>query len=311
MTKNIKKLPSVAVLLAAYNGVNYLKDQVDSILNQNFCDITVYISIDRSSDGTEILARKIASSDHRVKLLPYEGYFGGAAANFFRLICDVDISNFDYVAFSDQDDIWYPFKINMAIELIANTSSDCYSSNVNAFWSSGKEILINKAQKQCQYDYFFEAAGPGCTYVLKRAVVENVKDLIIDHSSEISKVNLHDWFIYAFARSRGYHWVLDPRPSMAYRQHTANQVGVNIGWQAYLTRTKKIGNGWWISQARLIAKLCKLDNDFFFKPWQRPGRLGMLWLAINSYRSRRRIRDRFFFTTLCLCLVVIGDHSDE
>ena len=47
------ELPKVAVLLAAYNGMQWIEEQLTSILGQSAVDVTVYISIDPSTDGTE------------------------------------------------------------------------------------------------------------------------------------------------------------------------------------------------------------------------------------------------------------------
>lgn len=304
-------LPKIAVCLAAFNGREWLREQLDSILVQKNVVVTVFVSVDRSNDGTEFWVNEFSKIDKRVIQLPQGFQFGGAAANFFRLLNDVYFAAFDYVSLADQDDVWYPDKLWRAVMSLSESGSDCYSSNVLAFWDDGKERLIDKAQSQTDLDFLFEAAGPGCTYVLKRAVVEDFKLLLVSHSSEIAKVGLHDWFIYAFARSRGYHWIIDPRPSMAYRQHAFNQVGVNAGWRAYLARAKKIVGGWGIAQARLIVLLTGLESDPFCKPWRRPGRLGMLWLALNAYRARRKVSDRFIFAAACLLLAIVGDRSNE
>ena len=45
--------PLIAVCLAAYNGRAYLQDQMDSILGQAGVNVLVFVSVDRSSDGTE------------------------------------------------------------------------------------------------------------------------------------------------------------------------------------------------------------------------------------------------------------------
>lgn len=42
-----------------------------------------------------------------------------------------------------------------------------YSSNVTAFWPANKRKLVSKAQPQRTSDFMFEAAGPGCTYLLQ------------------------------------------------------------------------------------------------------------------------------------------------
>lgn len=102
--------PRFAVLLAAYNGMQWLPEQLDSILSQVGVDVTVYVSTDRSSDGTYAWVCDVADTDPRVVPLTYGEVFGGAAKNFFRLLRDVDLEPFDYIAFADQDDIWLPDK---------------------------------------------------------------------------------------------------------------------------------------------------------------------------------------------------------
>jgi rhamnosyltransferase len=303
--------PRFAVLLAAYEGEGNIREQLQSILDQENVIVKVIISVDPSRDGTAALVEEFANRDARVLMLPVLKTSGGAGQNFLRLLHEVDLAGFEYIAFADQDDIWYAEKLRRAIQVLQTANADGYSSNVLAFWEDGTKKLIDKAQKQQAWDFLFEAAGPGCTYVLKRTVVEDFKTILVSRSDEVSKIGLHDWFIYAFARSRGYCWTIDPKPSMAYRQHASNQVGVNTGWRAYLVRAKKIIGGWGISQARLIARLTGLENDPFCRPWRRPGRLGMLWLALNAYRARRKVSDRFVFAAACLLLAVVGDRSGE
>ncbi|MBW2187408.1 MAG: glycosyltransferase [Deltaproteobacteria bacterium] len=149
----------IAVLLAAHNGVAWLKEQVDSILNQHKVEVTLFVSVDRSSDGTEVWFDKLSKQDNRVVILPHGQSFGGAAPNFFRLIRDVDFDGFDYVSFADQDDIWHLNKLKRATEQLVLNKADAYSSNVTAFWPSGKEQIVFKSQLQCKWDYLFEAAG--------------------------------------------------------------------------------------------------------------------------------------------------------
>ena len=303
-------MKKIAVLLATFNGEPWLHQQIGSILKQDSVDISLFVSLDPSEDGSEALLRKLVAGDPRITLLPMLEPSGGAGANFFRLIRDVDFTGFDYIAFADQDDIWCEDKLSRAIAMIATSGAAGYSSNVTAFWADGREMLVDKAQKQNQFDFLFEAAGPGCTYVLERRVLEEFKALLNAESKAVRQVALHDWFVYAFFRAKGYHWIIDPLPSMAYRQHSLNQVGVNAGWKAYKVRASKIVVGWWISQARLIARLIGLGNHPFCKPWRQPGRIGMLWLALNAYRTRRKVSDMFFFAAACLFLAVIGDRSD-
>ena len=103
--------PRVLVLLAAFNGMEYLPAQMASILGQQAVAVQVVLSIDRSSDGTEAWVAQLAQQDARVSVLPGGQVFGGAAPNFFRLLSDVDMAGYDYVALADQDDLWHPDKL--------------------------------------------------------------------------------------------------------------------------------------------------------------------------------------------------------
>ena len=51
---------SVAVLLAAYNGIRWINEQINSILNQKYVNVVVYISVDISSDGTYEWCKELA-----------------------------------------------------------------------------------------------------------------------------------------------------------------------------------------------------------------------------------------------------------
>ena len=169
------KKPSVAVLLSAYNGIMWIEEQVISILSQENTSIEIFISIDLSNDKTYEWCLDFARGNINIKVLPYGERFGGAAKNFFRLIRDVDFSCFDYIAFSDQDDIWDGGKLLHAIKTIKQDDLDGYSSDVIAFWSNGRNKLVKKSFPQKKFDYFFESAGPGCTYVLKQQPAQKLE----------------------------------------------------------------------------------------------------------------------------------------
>lgn len=278
--------PNVAVLLAAYNGMQWIEEQVESIFLQSSVNITLFISVDLSTDGTHAWAQELADKDARVHVLSYGERFGGAGPNFFRLIREVDFAGFDAVALADQDDIWLPEKLKRACEKILSKQCDAYSSNVIAFWQDGREFLIDKAQPQRKLDYFFEAAGPGCTYVFSHKIILELQDFLNKMEPAQNKISLHDWFAYAFVRSRGYTWYIDPVPSMRYRQHENNQLGTNTGLDAYMQRFKLIQNSWFKQQIHEIAKQVDPENHEEIKR--------KLYLIRNFRQLRRRTRDSVF-----------------
>ncbi|WP_119688455.1 glycosyltransferase [Pseudomonas sp. PGPR81] len=299
-------VPRVLVLLAAYNGRAWITEQIESILQQAGVDIRIAISVDASTDGTETLASEWALRDTRVFCLPYGKRFGGAAPNFFRLLVDTNLEGYDYVAFADQDDIWLPNKLRRAHELLATGEYSAYSSDVLAFWPNGKEQVIRKSQREVAYDYLFEAAGPGCTYVFTSPLANVIKQNIVRHQNRIGDVSLHDWFCYAFARANGYRWYIDDQLHMRYRQHAHNQVGVNTGLSAFNKRLRQVFDGWWLRQASLIAQLIGMENHRFVRSWSTGKRSALFRLALRCGECRRRPRDKIAFAVLCVGLAIKG-----
>lgn len=281
----------ISVLLATYNGGNYLNEQLNSIRNQSNVEVLIVVSDDCSSDNSLQLLSESRTANSDLIVLSTKR-LGSAAANFFRLLRDADFSRVDYVALSDQDDIWQEDKLSYAVEKIRENNADAYSSNVTAFWPSGSQKLINKAQSQQQYDYMFESAGPGCTFVLTRKLALELQRFLIANQAQCNQFALHDWFIYAYARSNKYKWFIDPTPHMLYRQHAENVVGANVGFKAKLARWKKLRDGWLVEQALATANILGYSNALPMQKLMRYNFLDRLWLIFNVTKLRRRLRDR-------------------
>lgn len=282
----------VAVLLATYNGEVWLAEQLSSIQAQTDINLNMYISDDLSIDRTCSIVRTYTENHPNISWLPSKDKFGSAAANFFRLLRDADLTQVDYVGLSDQDDVWLEDKLIHAITLINKRNVDAYSSNVSAFWPNGKHKLIHKAQTQQQFDYMFESAGPGCTFVLTKKVALELQQFLIANQEKCQQVALHDWFIYAFVRSRGFKWFIDSESHMLYRQHADNVVGANVGLKAKLVRWGKLREGWLIKQALLIADILGYSNAWPVNKLKRYSLLDRLVLIVNVKKLRRRLRDR-------------------
>ena len=278
-----QKPAHIAVLLAAYNGREFITEQLDSILQQQGVSISLFISVDLSTDNTYQYCCDFARQYPQITVLDYGQHFGGAAANFYRLIKDVDFAQFDAVALADQDDIWLDTKLLTASTKLRKEGFAAYSSNVMAFWADGRKHLIHKANPQRNYDYLFEAAGPGCSYVLSTSALLQFKALLNSQWQQAQAIGLHDWFIYAFFRAHHLSWFIDPEYQLLYRQHAANQVGINKGWRANLKRLQLLRKGWCKQQVVGIADLVG-SPDLNVR-----SRLAIL---SNISQLRRRFRDR-------------------
>lgn len=271
----INQLPKVAVLLAAYNGEKYIKEQILSILNQKYVEIHIFISIDQSTDLTLKICKELQYQHNNITIINKgTEKFGSAGKNFYYLFKAVNLDGFDFIALSDQDDIWKENKLNRGVEVLKSQNCDGYSSDVECFWESGrKNKIIKKSYPQRKYDYLFEPAGPGCTYVLKNNLAIAIKNNI---NSSPQLPFHHDWFIYAFSRANGYKWHIDQTSNILYRQHNNNQEGANYGIKQKIKRLKKLKTGEYKSYINEILKSTKspfartlktkiIKNPFLFR----------------------------------------------
>lgn len=251
--------PKIAVLMAAYNGEKWIKKQIDSIFSQENVLVDLYISLDLSNDNSLLIIKDSLKKHSNLFLLPYGKKFGCAAKNFFRLINEVDISSYDYVAFADQDDIWLSAKLIHSINTMKTREADAYSADAIAFWPDNKKKLVKKSYPQKKYDFMFESAGPGFTYVFSIKSFLEFQEFTTSNLDIVLQLE-HDWLAYSYFRSKGYKWIIDNIPMVYYRQHDNNQFGANVSLSSYKHRLNLITNGWYANQVRTIVKILELPS---------------------------------------------------
>lgn len=108
----INNMRSVAILMATYNGGKYLRAQIESLQKQTFTDWTLYVQDDGSIDGTLDVIADIASDDPRIELVDIGLSRQGSGMNFMSLLNMVESQ---YYMFCDQDDVWFPDKIEKSM----------------------------------------------------------------------------------------------------------------------------------------------------------------------------------------------------
>ncbi|WP_345864869.1 glycosyltransferase [Shewanella algae] len=295
--------PKVCVLLAAYNGAEFIAEQLDSILNQKDVFIEIYISLDLSDDDTLTIISEYRSKYNNIFIMNYGERYGSAGKNFFHLIRNVDFVGFDFISFADQDDIWFSHKLSTSIKLMKNSGADAYSGNVIAFWPDGRRKLIRKDDDQVEFDYLFESSGPGCTFVLSNKLASKIKDLLNEKSEEIDMLWLHDWFCYSFARANGFEWYIGSEPLMLYRQHDNNQVGASEGLGALMSRAKVILSGDGIEKVVQQSKFLG-QNDTPIQLINSGSVFGLFKLAMMGKNCRRKTSEKALFTIALLLMAL-------
>jgi rhamnosyltransferase len=245
----------VLVILASYNGVKYIEEQINSIIQQEDVNLTLWVFDDGSNDGAiELLVSKF-SLNSNIEIVKNSIPTGSAANNFFQAIKTIDdsiIDAHDYIAFADQDDIWLPNKLKAAGKLLLSEKSDLYMSNL-VLWEekTNQKSIINKAYSQKKYDYLFEGGSAGCTYVFTAFLGKELKNKLNSINYQDWQFLSHDWFVYFFARLNHYKVVIDENAYILYRVHDTNVHGqLNIvSLFAIKERLKLIKEGWYFKQA--------------------------------------------------------------
>jgi len=297
--------PAILVLLATYNGMAHLAEQVDSILAQEGVDVRLVASDDGSSDGTAEWLAALAERDVRVTLLPQLPPSGGAAPNFYRLLRDVDARDGEFIAFADQDDIWLPRKLATQVQQLRAEGADVVSGSVLAFDAAGREHLVKKDYPQRRFDWLTESPGPGCSFLMTPRFVELARR-VLDEVPEARAAEFHDSLLYAIGRARGWRWHIDGDPLIRYRQHDANVLGANQGARGAATRLGMIRAKWHRGQAIIhaIAGIAVADEaerrelERILGLLRSPRRRDRWALARLAPQLRRRPRDRFVIGTL-------------
>jgi glycosyltransferase involved in cell wall biosynthesis len=221
MTPPISIMPRVAVLMSTYNGERFVGEQLKSILEQLPPNGAVMVRDDGSTDGT--LSAIAALGDTRISV--QEGSNLGFGPSFLSLLGDVS-RGVDMVMFADQDDVWLPGKIDRAWQRLsaAGTEPTLYGSAVTLVdeWLSPIGETIRWGATTSFKSALVQNVVTGCTSALNAPALA-----LLQRAGAHPSVHFHDWWAFLVVSAFG-RVVLDPEPTVLYRQHEANQIGRNV-----------------------------------------------------------------------------------
>ena len=264
-------LPVVSVLMSTYNGEAFIREQIDSILNQKGVTVQLMIRDDGSADNTISICREYTEKNENVSFL--EGTNLGVGGSFLELLKRAPRAG--YYAYADQDDIWLEDKLARAVEVIqavnaqeipneARRGYPILFANDNKGFSNetgsfpilygGNQILVDKDGEGEQIR--FCSAPPlnlyssitnnnvyGCTMVMNEALRAVCCGGQLPDELVLKRKNHDAWTLYV-AYCVGV-FVFDLESKMLYRQHEAQVVGVKK-----VSRLKKP----FVKAKRLFAK---------------------------------------------------------
>ena len=217
----------VDILLATYNGEKYLKEQIDSILNQTYKNIQIIISDDCSKDGTREILKEYEKND-KIKVF-YQEENLGYVKNFEFLLRQVESNIY---MLSDQDDVWKEEKVEKTVEKLNKENLDLVfgdlevvDENLNTVCKSYNKYMhldtkIRKCINSYKLQYMYNCMT-GCTMASKKEWIDKLLPFPAN-----SKYMIHDYWMGLIISLNGKVGYLDI-PYILYRQHGNNQVGIS------------------------------------------------------------------------------------
>lgn len=211
----------ISIAMATFNGAQYLSEQLDSILSQTFSDFELVICDDVSTDDTITILQSYAAKDRRIKLFRND-YNLGFKKNFEMAI---SLCSGEYIAFCDQDDIWFPEHLEVLKKNIGE--NDLISADSILFYGDEKSKFAKNSIKLSDTNGFFRfpenqkellyrflantMCTPGHNMLIRR-------EFLIKYLPIPDVVKYHDAWIATVAVIKG-KYAYCSQPLTYYRQH--------------------------------------------------------------------------------------------
>ena len=243
--------PKICVLMCTYNGEDFLQEQIDSILNQSNVEVMLNIRDDGSTDRTLSILES-----YEEKINWYQDQHLSVNKGFIKLAKEAPDT--EYYAFSDQDDVWLPDKLDRAISFLKNTDN-----KKPAMYACGQIVVDENLEFMFQHnmnpnrskdDFFAKNSFSGNTIVFNRKLFELLKMANLSVDPEQVK---HDRFLTRICIACGGDVIVDTENYIKYRQHGSNVVGVRHGFKEVIFQIKQ-----YLFDVKFVAEFKNLLADY-------------------------------------------------
>ena len=250
------------ILMSTYNGEKHIREQLESLLEQTVWkkkewQIEIVIRDDGSVDDTCKILMEYEQACEYIHV--YKEKNVGVIASFFDLIRKVE-KDVDYIALSDQDDVWMPDKLECAVNSLNKENAEM------PLLYCGKPMLTDEMLNPIPSIMYGENVRPsfgnalienictGCTAVFNYKLAE----LVQFGNPEFTV--MHDWWLYLLASCFG-KVIIDVQPHIFYRQHGENTVGVQKNyWNECKARMHRFHSNRYNIHKQVISlkKICNM-----------------------------------------------------
>ena len=219
----------IYILLAAYNGEKFIREQIDSLLAQTVQDFKLFVSDDRSTDSTDAILRDYARAwPEKIFVSRRQENTGSPKHNFTRMMIE---HKSDYVMLCDQDDVWLPDKIEKSLRemqamerlygsdlpIAITTDLSVVDAELRLIAESCARFMNGDGVKTSLSSVIVQCPLTGCTAMYNRALADLIR-------AEPDYMVMHDWWLALAASAFGKIGRI-PEPTVLYRQHGENNTG--------------------------------------------------------------------------------------
>lgn len=256
----------VSVIIPTYNRAYTIQRSIESVLNQSFKDFELIIVDDGSSDNTEEIVNGI--KDSRIRYIKQSN--AGAAAARNTGVCN---AKYDYIAFQDSDDYWYPDKLRKQVEALKNNKADvvfCKLRRIN--YGDGNDILPDIGQGFVTFDKLLRQP------MISTQTLFGKKEVFVNYPFDEDLQALEDYaFSFAAARQYTFYHIADVLVDL-YLQENSLTADMKKYYQSSCTIMEKYCDIWdqypeiaanrYYIQGCLAQKIGINDVSAFQKSWQ-------------------------------------------
>jgi glycosyltransferase involved in cell wall biosynthesis len=282
--------PKVAILLGTFHGQQYLAEQLNSFADQTHSNWEVWASDDGSKDRTLEILESFKATWPANRLSIQAGPGKGFVSNFLALTCNAGIQA-EYYAYSDQDDIWDANKLERALQWLESIPASVpalYCARTRLVDANNKELGFSALFGNPRFsNALVQSIAGGNTMVFNNAA----RKLLLQAGAQLSVV-YHDWWTYLAVTGCGGKVFFDAAPTLRYRQHSANLVGMNSSWRARLQRMQKLWQGQhrkWnednIAALRTLENLITPENKEILDHFAKAREQGLISRLVHLGRS--------------------------
>lgn len=215
----------VDIILAAYNGEKYIAEQIESIIKQSFKNWRLLIRDDNSTDRTLNIIKKYSQLDNRIRIVENNNSNKGVTKNFEILL---NISKAEYTAFSDQDDVWLPCKIEKMMKEIQQTEKEYGYENAVLIHTDAyiadkdlnilsENFIADYGHKEGLNKLLFASKVQGASMMINKKLKKRILPLP-------DGLQLYDYYISLICEIFGIRKFID-QSLMYYRIHDNNLLG--------------------------------------------------------------------------------------